>query len=61
MILCALLENSAVTGMVDVSVRLIHRAWPVITTRDAFQIDKMEILGTLLSSLSLPPHLFPFS
>jgi hypothetical protein len=27
----ALLENSAVTGMLDLSMRLIHRDWPVIT------------------------------
>ena len=35
----ALLENSAVAGMADLSARLIHRDWSVITIPDGCQVD----------------------
>jgi hypothetical protein len=53
----ALLENSAITRMVDLSARLIHRDWPVITVPCGSQMDakwKYCVLCDLLClSLSL--------
>jgi hypothetical protein len=62
--LIALLENSAITGMVDLSARLIHRDWPVITLPNGCQMDTkwkyLELCGfTSLSSFHLL-H-FPYS
>ena len=60
----ALLENSAVTGMLNVSTRLIHRVWPVINILDGCQMDtKWENIWHRVVfplSLSLSLHLSPF-
>ena len=60
----ALLENSAVTGMADLSARLIHRDWSVITITDGCQVDTKRIwllLCAITSLLFSPPPLSLFS
>jgi len=60
-----LLENSVVTGMQDLSTRLIHRDWPVINIHDGYQMytkRKKNIWRFVVSlCLSLSLHLSPFS
>jgi hypothetical protein len=38
----ALLENSAITGMLDLSMRLILQDWPAITFLNGNQMDKKK-------------------
>ena len=62
----ALLENCAVTGMMELSTRLIHRDWQVINIPDGSQMDTNEkLFGAVWYyrslSLSLSLSLSPFS
>ena len=58
---CALLENSAVRGMVEFSTRLNHRDWPVINILNGCQMGTNGNIWRFSISLSLSLRLSPFS